>query len=123
MKPLNNLIKPNTGKVLLRMLRESSEYVPGISRLNPQSEPYMVVEAVGPTSALYASDIQLGSSPEPFCKPGDYVITRDMQHTVFKLFDQEYSLVFTSDIEAVISEEIVKEIKKQLTSQPKEPVN
>ncbi len=106
---LEDAFKPNTGKVLLKMITESSEYVPGIIRVNLKSEPYQQVVSV----------------PEgcTFVQPGDLVLTREMGYQVFKFQGEEYCLVFIHDIEAKISPEVAKEISKLAKPQPAEDVN
>lgn len=121
-KTMQEMIKPLAGKVLIELIRESNEYTPGISRLNPEIEPYQLVIAVGNEPLVTGSDILIDSR-EPFVKPGDYIITRNMGkqgYESFKLWGKDYCILYISDIAAVISEEVKNEIKNQLQQTPKE---
>lgn len=105
---IGEMITPGVQKVLIELLRENTEYAPGIQRLNVQIEPYQLVHAVGESVS--------------WIKPGDYIITRNMPYEAFKLYGKEYCIIYNTDVSAVISKEIAKEIKAQL-SKEKEEVN
>lgn len=105
---VKDMITPAPNRVLVELVRESSEYTPGVTRLNPQIEPYLKVINVSETLV--------------FPKVGDLIVTRNMPYEAFKLYNKEYSVIYQSDIIAVISKEVATEIKNQVT-QKDETIN
>ena len=94
---LSDMIVPTGQKVLLQLIQESNEHIPGITRLNKEVEIYAKVASVGPR----AQDV----------KPGDWVLTRPgITFQSFKIFDKEYTMVYDTDLIAVLHESILSEL-------------
>lgn len=103
---LQELIKPTGPRVLVELVQESAEYTPGVMRLNPNIEPYQVVISVG-------EDVKN-------MKPGDLVLTRNMNYESFSLFKKSYCLLYQTDITAVIDPIIAEEIKTSIADKKKD---
>ncbi len=113
MKDLIQGINPGQSKVLVEILREQTEYIPGVLKPHPVPDPYVLVHAVGENNITASAYV---GGPEPFVEAGDLVITRRMDLPVFKIKERELAIIYISDIDAVISEEIAKNIKEDLTT-------
>jgi hypothetical protein len=98
----SDLFTVSPDHLLIEFVRESEEYTPGITRLNREVEPYSIVRAIG-------------KSDNNYIKENDYVLTRPgTQLNGFKLYGKELMLIYKHEIQAVISPEVVKEIRKNL---------
>lgn len=94
---ISDLVKPTGQKVLLELIQESNEHIPGIKRLNKEVEIYAKVAAVGSK----VQDVSLN----------DWVLTRPgITFQSFKLYNKEYTMVYDTDLIAVLHEDILKEL-------------
>ena len=97
---IGDMITPDPNMVLIEVITESSEYLPGITRVNKGCEPYQKVIAVGKTDVPY------------FAKPGDYVLCRpELQFKAFSIAGHEYTLLFKHEIQAVLDPAILSEFR------------
>lgn len=94
---LSDMIMPTGQKVLLELIQESNEHIAGITRLNKEVEIYAKVAAVG----ARAQDV----------KVNDWVLTRPgITFQSFKIYGKEYTMVYDTDLIAVLHESILPEL-------------
>lgn len=100
---IGDMIKPTLNRICIELISESDTYFGNVKKLDSKkvSEPYSLV-------------ISVGTNVESV-KPGDYVLTRaTLSPLSFNLFKKDLSIINEHDIEAVISKEVVEEIRKSL---------
>ena len=94
---VQDLVKPTGQRVLIELIQESNEHIPGITRLNKEVEIYAKVLAVG----SQVRDI----------KAGDWVLTRpQITFQSFKMYNKEVTMVYDTDLIAVLDESILPEL-------------
>ena len=97
---LKEVFKMNSDYVLIELITENNEYIPGISRLNKGCENYVLIQSVGE------------GTKQDFMKPGDYALTRpEMNFKAFSFKGKDLSIIYKHDITAVIPEEVLPELQ------------
>ncbi len=116
---ISDLFRPFGNKVLVELIYGGSTYGnTGIIKLDGEekAEPYVIIAAVSDKNIVTMEGAQLGYN-NPL-EPGAYALTRpEMSFQTFKLFNKAYALIDEYDITAVISEEIVQQIKDNIQNE------